>query len=275
MKILSHYIQFLLLLVLPGVVFISCSGDTEDMIEDVPRTEVTFTAMIHESVHTRTSGEGLKVNTLAVGIFNENLEEIGREEFPITASSVNVQLALAKGQTYNLVFWAYNDGCRIYDMENLTAVKMKNDKTVSVTFAQVEKADAFFATVKDFTVTANKTVPVTLTRPLTQINVGTSGMAVPASFTVMNVATTFHPFTETVSMGADFSWTFDETTTAIFTADGRQYTLLATGYLFAPIEEPTQKACKLVLTKTEEEIEFPSVELRANHRSNIVGSFTK
>ncbi len=276
MKILSDNIRLLLLLVLLGTGIISCSED----MEDVTQADVTFTATIQDETFTRAFGDGLKVNTLVVGIFDEGMTEIDRKTFPITTTSVSIPLALAKEQTYNFVFWAYNSGCEVYDMANLTAIRMRNDIT-NTTFAQAENSDAFFATVKNLTVTENDIKKVTLVRPLAQINVGTSGTATAATFTVKNTADTFHPFTETVSGDADFTWTFAETTTETFPVKMDEtlytYNYLALGYLFAPLgkAEAMQKACRLILTDTDETKEFPAVELHARHRSNIVGSFTE
>ncbi len=275
MKILSDNIRLLLMLLLIGIGAISCSEDMEDVNDDA---QVTFTATLQDDLLSRAFGDGLKVNTLVVGIFNESMTQIDRKTFPITTASVNVELALAKEQTYNFVFWAYNSGCEIYDMANLTAVKMRNDIT-NTTFAQAENSDAFFATVKNLTVTENDIKKVTLIRPLAQINVVTSGTATAATFTVKNTADTFHPFTETVSGEVNFTWTFANPTTETFLVkmDETQYTYnyLALGYLFAPLgeAEAMKKTCELILT--DKKIEFPTVELHAKHRSNIVGSFTE
>ncbi len=281
MKILSDNIRFLLLLALIGIGAVSCSEDMEELNDDA---QVTFTATLQDDLLTRAFGDGLNVTTLVVGIFNENLKEIERKEIPITSLSIDVPLVLAKKQTYNFVFWAYNNDSHVYNIEEegsqLTEIKMKYD---IIGFTQAENADAFFATVKDFAVTANTVEEVELVRPLAQINVGTSGTAVKASFTVANTADTFHPFTETISGEANFTWTFAETTAETFSVwiDEKEYTYnyLALGYLFAPIGEETEavkKACLLELTETDKEIPpFQDVDLHANRRSNIVGSFTE
>ncbi len=280
MKILSDNIRFLLLLVLIGIGAISCSEDMEEVNDDA---QVTFTAILQDDLLTRAFGDGLKVNTLVVGIFNENLKEIERKEIPITSLSVNVPLTLAKKQTYNFVFWAYNSDCGVYDIEEdgskLTEIKIKHD---IIGFTQAENADAFFATVKDFAVTGSKTVPVELIRPLAQINVGTSGTATATKLTVYGTADTFHPFTETLSGEANLTWSFTDNTTERFSVwiDEKEYTYnyLALGYLFAPLGKDTEavkKACLLNLTDTKKDIPFQDVELHANRRSNIVGSFTE
>lgn len=277
MKILSDNIRFLLLLVLLGTGIISCSEDMEEVNDDV---QVTFTATLQDDLLTRSFGEGLSVDKLVIGVFdlNDNGEyvEIAERHYAdiVNGKIENVTLSLAKSKTYNFVFWAYNSGCEVYDVTNLTAIRMKND-IANTTFAQMEDSDAFFATVENFTVKGNTNQSVLMKRPLAQINVGTSGKAVKASFTVKNTADTFHPFTKTVSGDAGFTWTFEETTDETFSVDGTPYTYLSMGYIFTPIGEAIKKSCELILTDTNEKTNFPTVETQANHRSNIVGSFTE
>ncbi len=269
MKILSYNIRLLLLFILLGTCTMSCLKD----MEEVNNVEIIFNATLQDDACTRAFGDGLSVNTLVVGIFDEKLEEIERKEFPITSLSINVQLALAKNQVYNFVFWAYDSNSDIYGLNDLTAIKM-NDLPGPITFSQSETADAFFAAMEDITITGIGNYTVELVRPLAQINVGTSGAAVKTSFSVKNTADTFHPFTKTVSGEKTFTWTFETTTGETFFVNEIPYTYLATGYLFAPFEQAAQKTFELKLNDMEPG--FSSlVELRANHRSNIVGNFTK
>ncbi len=287
MKILSDNIRFLLLLVLIGIGAISCSEDMEEVNDEV---EVTFMATLQDDLLTRAFGEGLFVNRLVIGVFNLNengeySEIMALRHYAdiINGKIENVTLSLAKSETYHFVFWAYNSDCGVYDIEeegSLTEIKMKNN---IIGFAEAENADAFFATVKNFTVTGNTIKEVELTRPLAQINVGTSGAATAATFTVYETADTFHPFMETVSGEANFTWTFAEPTTETFSVEMNKtpytYNYLALGYLFAPLGKETEavkKTCQLELAETDKEIPpFQDVELHANRRSNIVGSFTE
>lgn len=285
MKILSDNIRFLLLLVLIGIGAISCSEDMEEVNDDA---QVTFTATLQDDLLTRSFGEGLSVDKLVIGVFdlNDNGEyvEINERHYAdiVNGKIENVTLSLAKSETYHFVFWAYNSDSQVYDIEekgSLTAIKMKHD---IIGFAEAENADAFFATVKNFTVEGNTIKEVELTRPLAQINVGTSGTATATKLTVNGTADTFYPFTETIGGEVNFTWTFAEPTTETFSVwiDKKEYTYnyLALGYLFAPLGEDTEsvkKACLLKLTDTDVNIPFQDVELHANRRSNIVGSFTE
>ena len=271
MKNLLHNIQILAMLALTMAGIQSCS----DELHDVGDVQVSFTATLPTDTRTRSFGKAEQVNTLVVGIFKKGYE-INRQSFPINGTSVDMQLTLAQEQTYSFVFWAYyyDDNQSIYDIDDLTAIEM-NTLPNPTTFAQAEAADAFFATMKDITITGDCSYPVELVRPLAQINVGTTGTSMQATFTASGAPNTFHPFTNTVSGAAEFTWNFSETTTETFSADGAEYNYLAMGYLFAPTTA-TNISAGLTLTDggTSKTVEFPQVEIEANQRSNIAGNFT-
>lgn len=261
----------------------SCS----DELHDVGDVQVSFTATLPTDTRTRAFGKAEQVNTLEVGIFKKgiadvhtnsggswNYYEIDRQSFPINGTSVDVQLTLAQEQTYSFVFWAYDGNQSIYNIDDLTAIEM-NTLPNTITFFQVEAADAFFATMEDITITGDCSYPVELVRPLAQINVGTTVTPMQAVFKANDVPDTFYPFTNTVSGATDYTWIFSETTTEIFSADGTEYNYLAMGYVFAPTTA-TNISAELTLTNgnASKTVEFPQVEIEANQRSNIAGNFT-
>ena len=283
MKNLLHNIQILMMLALMVVGIQSCSDD----LQETGDVEVSFTATLPTDTRTRSFGKAEQVNTLVVGIFKKGVSdehtnsggswsyyETDRKFFPISGTSIDVSLSLAQNQTYSFVFWAYDSSQNIYDIDDLTAVKM-NTLPNPITFSEAEASDAFFATEKDITVTGSSSYPIELVRPLAQINVGTTGVPMQASFTAKSAPDTFHPFANTVSGETDFIWDFSDTTTETFSADGTAYNYLAMGYLFAPTTA-MQIAAKLTLTDGENSktVEFPKVEIEANQRSNIAGGFT-
>ena len=261
----------------------SCSDD----LHDVGDVQVSFTATLPTDIRTRAFGKAEHVNTLVVGIFKKGIAdvhtnnggswsyyEIDRQSFPINGTSVDVQLTLAQEQSYSFVFWAYDGNQNIYDIDDLTAIEM-NVLPNPTTFAQAEAADAFFATMKDVTITGDCSYPVELVRPLAQINMGTTGTPMQATFKAKAVPNTFYPFTNTVSGASDYTWNFSETTTETFTADGTEYNYLAMGYVFAPTTA-TNISAGLTLTDgaTSKTVEFPQVEMVVNQRINIAGNFT-
>ena len=283
MKNLLHNISILAMLALTMIGIQSCS----DELHDVGDVQVSFTAMLPTDTRTRSFGKAEQVNTLVVGIFKKgvadvhnnsggswNYYEIDRQSFPINGTSVNVQLTLAQEQTYSFVFWAYDNNQNIYNIDDLTAIEM-NTLPNPITFSEAEAADAFFATMEDITITGDCSYPVELVRQMAQINVGTTGTPMQATFTASGAPKTFHPFTNTVSGAAELTWNFSETTTETFSADGTEYNYLAMGYVFAPTTA-TNISAKLTLTdgNNSKTVEFPQVEIEANQRSNIAGNFT-
>lgn len=283
MKNLLHNIQILAMLALTMVGIQSCSDDWHD-VGDV---QVNFTATLPTDTRTRAFGKAEQVNTLVVGIFKKGVAdvhtnnggswsyyEIDRQSFPINGTSVDVQLTLAQEQTYSFVFWAYDGNQNIYDIDDLTAIVM-NPLPSSITFSEAEAMDAFFATMEDITITGDCSYPVELVRPLAQINVGTTGTPIQATFKAMGIPNTFHPFTNTISGNAEFTWAFSETTAETFSADGTEYNYLAMSYVFAPTTT-TKISAELTLKdgNASKTVEFPQVEIEANQRSNIAGNFT-
>ena len=282
MKNLLHNIQILAMLALTMVGIQSCSDDWHD-VGDV---QVNFTATLPTDTRTRAFGKAEQVNTLVVGIFKKGVAdvhtnnggswsycEIDRQSFHINGTSVDVQLTLAQEQTYSFVFWAYDSNQNIYDIDDLTAIKM-NTLPNPKTFSEAEASDAFFATKEDIIITGSRSYSIELVRPLAQINVGTTGKVMQASFTAKSAPDTFHPFTNTVSGTVDFTWNFSNTTTETFSADGTEYNYLAMGYVFAPTTA-TNISAELILTdgNASKTIQFPQVEIEANQRSNIAGNF--
>ncbi|MBQ2858186.1 MAG: hypothetical protein IJE78_13910 [Bacteroidaceae bacterium] len=251
----------------------SCANEQEEP----EYATVNFIATLSEDVHSRTLGSGNGIDSLWVGIFNKDTVEMARQRFAVSGSSIDIALTLPKNQTFHFVFWAYNSQSSAYNISSLKQIKMK--QCLFTTWNEVEATDVFCANRTDITLQeGSTTVPgVELKRPLAQINVGTTGTPMPASFKVISAPDTFYPFSNSVSGTTGYSWNFSETTTETFTADGTKYNYLAMGYLFAPVA--TMKiTAELELTGNDmnsQTIQFPQVEMTANRRSNIVGTFTQ
>lgn len=271
MKNLLHNISILAVLVLMMESIQSCS----DELQATNDVQISFTATLPTDTRTRSFGKAEQVNTLVVGVFDEEkTHEIQRESFSVCGTSCNITLTLAQNQTYNFVFWAYDGNQNIYNIDDLTAITMI-ELPNPITFSQAEAADAFFATKEDITVTGNSNHTIELLRPLAQINVGTTGKPMQAIFTANSAPDTFHPFANTVSGAADYTWSFSDITSETFTAEGTEYKYLAMGYVFAPTTAAKISA-ELTLTdgETSKTVKFPQVEIKANSRSNIAGNFT-
>ena len=276
MKFRLHDIQIWLMLALFMAGMQSCA----DEVEEAAQVEVGFIATLPTDALSRSFGHAEQVNTLVVGVFDEQYQEIDRMAYPMTGTSANVSMTLAQSQTYHFVFWAYHydpsQKLKFYDLRNLTAIRM-NPISEPITLVQAEAMDAFFAVQEHVTLVRDKNYPIEMVRPLAQINVGTSGTPMQASFTAKSAPDTFYPFTNEVSgTTTNFTWQFSETTAEQFPAGGKDYTYLAMGYVFAPVTATTI-AAELTLTEAGKSVtlEFPQVEIAANKRSNIAGRLSK
>ncbi len=267
----TYIIQLIILL---GLMVCSCS----EKLDDTQQVEVPFCATLKNDGATKSFGNGLHVNTLVVGVYDKNFNYKTRQSFPIESTTVNAQLSLAKAQTYNLVFWAYNEEANHYNIDNLTDIKMIGTAE-PVSFEQMEKADCFYATLKGFEVKTDGIEKIWMERPVAQINIGTAGKAVSAELKATGAHDTFNPFTGKTSGNCEFKWAFQTTTIETFTVNNTCYTYLAMGYVFAPQYYNMEIGCKLKLTSPgdgyEAEKHFPTVVVHANYRSNIAGNFTQ
>jgi hypothetical protein len=257
--------QIMLVLSLASIV--SCTDDWQEAAE----VEVNFTAALPAEARSRAYGDGTGVDCLVVRLYDEYKNHIFTQSYPVEDQEVSFQLSLAKNKKFHLIFWAYNSRNDVYQWDDLTSIRMEKSEYTS--WEEAEGADAFYSVIKDFMVNgSDRTQYISLTRPLAQINVGTGGEILPIAFTIHS-PTTFHPLEGAVSGAlADYSWTFDGTSTESFEVDNVSYHYLAVGYVFAPVGESMNASLALTNTDNGHTVEFPVVKLQANHRCNIVGN---
>ena len=160
----------------------SCSNDELNAVQSGNDAQVTFTLGAEGGIASRTIGDGMSADLLYYAIYDANKTLIttidGSDNglltkegaFPDGSRKDVVQVTLAKGQEYTAVFWAQAEGCDAYQVE-----AAENAFNVNVTYAgkknNDETRDAFFK-AETFTVTGDDQIPVVLTRPFAQINVG-------------------------------------------------------------------------------------------------------
>lgn len=178
----------------------SCKKDELDESLYGGETKVTFSLGLEgENVATKAISDGEKADKLIYAVFDENGTRISSiEAVQETGVSFpkNVTLTLAKGQTYQVAFWAQDNDCQAYTVDTETM-------NVAVSYDNApnndETRDAFFA-AETFTVDGDQEIGVTMRRPFAQINVGAtvadwnaavaSGVEISTSKVVINNAAT-------------------------------------------------------------------------------------
>jgi len=211
-------------------------------------------------------------------------------------------VTLIKNQTYNLLFWADNDG-GYYNTDDLTAVKLTNPAGYS---GNNDARDAFSA-CKNYKATAGGQISVQLYRPFAQINVITLDLETlwqqaqttsdptvtyykvePTSFKAkIKVPTQFNVLTQTcgaasttdVVMTAAESYTgykLDDNTVSRVLNNYKRHANPATlymDYLFASKDQKDiiDVAFEFVSNGETVNYNFTSVPVQANYRTNIKG----
>lgn len=267
-----------LLLTLP-LFIASCSN--EDMAASEETVEVSFIAQVPQGMGTRASSI-TTVDKVYCAVFEEGVEISGlRTEIDIDGPVIAFTPRLIKGRTYNVVFWAAKDGS--YNVDDMTDITRK---------AGVNEADydAFTATT-EITVEGNISKPVTLYRPLAQLNMGVTeddwnGVANRNTFnltpdrielTIENVYTSFNALDGYAQNQDDFLYNLPVTGTN-FQVDSKDYKYIAQCYvLMSETQQNTKGNFKLryniyagdnAIRKNAEIFQVP---LQANYKTNVVG----
>ena len=162
----------------------SCSNDELDVVKSGNEAQVSFSLGLEGGIATRAISDGTQADKLVYAVYKLNAQGTPELQKVVGSnddgqfvknnfkSGDNVSITLAKGQTYQVAFWAQDGDCKAYNTQDLTAVGVSY-KTEDGTDAlnNDELRDAFFKMV-EFEVAGNKTIDVVLERPFAQINVG-------------------------------------------------------------------------------------------------------
>ena len=233
--------------------------------------EVTFSANLPE-LGTRAYGTGEQVNKLRYFVYDGNtlLSELSGEQSISVNAPATVTVALLKGMTYNIVFWADYNSLYSYDSAS---------KSISVDYANVdandEKRDAFYKYVASFDpATARpEDTNIVLTRPFAQLNtistdnladLGKSGVNLTTSTITLDTYSTLNLATGEVDGLAT------KTLKAANVLDGG---LLSMNYLLAPAGGYTTEVALTINNNKSINFgnKFNYVPLKRNYRTNIIG----
>lgn len=155
----------------------SCASDDDP---SVGKVKVTFLAHLPETIESRAIGDGSQANELFFWVYDENLREYvnlrqANLEFDKTNTST-VTANLTPGHVYKFAFWAQHKSSTAYDPNNSDMVRVNYGQPGRPALCNDECRDAFYGWIDDLTVTTEGQITrnVTLTRKLTQLNVGIS-----------------------------------------------------------------------------------------------------
>lgn len=263
----------------------SCSND--DIIgADGDMMNVSFNLCTEGANASRAISDGTGADYLKYAVFKADgtqLTELTKVETGLTDLKTGhvVNMRLAKGQSYTVVFWAQDEDCDAYTVSD--------DMNLSINYEGVnndETRDAFFK-AETITVTEDKNYTIELTRPFAQVNVGTadaedarkSGIEIAqSSMTFQNIATKLNLLTGEPSNPTNISYSFGNVPTENLTVAGSDYTWLSMCYLLPnhKANSVTGKSTFVFKPNTGNNITLEdgldNTPIQRNYRTNIVGN---
>ena len=254
----------------------SCSEDIYDEIEKGPMVSFNVTAGDESS---RAYGEGTQATSLKYSVYDSNGKELELLRGDTTIQlSTQINIKLANGDTFYILFWADNDEAP-YTVDFAT-------KQMTIDYTDIkannENHDAFYRLYGPFKVTGSESHDVELYRPFSQVNILTSDKEY-ASNTGMDVETT--EFEMEVYTTLDL-WTgecMDEQTRVFshancpvgkVTIDSVEHDYLAMNYLLVAKDKTLKEVkCRYkdIVRNIELERKFGSVPVERNYKTNIYG----
>ena len=170
-----------------AMLFTACSDEAVNAPVE-GESLVTITTQLPADLGTRAFGDGTTATNLTYAVYEAGQKTplIVNDELTFSGLTATVNLRLANGKSYDLVFWADAAGSPYtFDADAQTVNINYNGVT-----SNLEKLDAFFANEKNLQVngTINKTIQ--LKRPFAQLNIGATDYAeaTDAAFTTASSA---------------------------------------------------------------------------------------
>lgn len=267
------------------LLLLSCSDEVKLATESEGENLVSLTVQLPEELGTRAFGEASKIKSLKYVVYPQGEQQPlamfdgkAAETVEMTGLSKNVQLQLASGKKYDVIFWAAADE---------VGAQSKFDETTQVatlapTVCSNEADDAFFAKA-EIDVNGNLQQTVKLYRPYAQLNIGTDDLAAAAAsgYTVTKTQVATQAYSainlasgSVVGNATDVTFSYADIPDAseAFPA-GSAYNYLSMNYVLVP-DYKTIADVTLDYTNgtTPMKRTFTSVPLQRNYRTNIYGS---
>ena len=266
-----------------AMLFTACSDEAVNAPAE-GESLVTITAQLPADLGTRAFGDGTTATKLTYAVYEAGQTDpriISTDEVTFSDLTATVNLRLANGKSYDLVFWADAPGSPYAFDANAQTVNINYNGVTS----NLEKLDAFFANEKNLQVngTINKTIQ--LKRPFAQLNIGATDYAeaTDAAFTTASSAVKVNHVANAINIRTGVA-TGDETITfadaavpadtETFHVTGVDADYLAMNYLL--VNDAKQLVdVEFTATSTQNEKitrSYANVPVQRNYRTNIYGN---
>ena len=134
---------------------------------------LSVSATIPENLTTKSYGNGGTADILYAEAYTHEGTRVLRKECSVENGSASIELQLAKGRSYDIIFWAQCKDCKAYDNSDLREIRLEQPVAIK-NFSGAEQMDAFCKVMQDVEVTSSADIAVILERPLAQLNISSS-----------------------------------------------------------------------------------------------------
>ena len=285
--------------------FFAASCQQENLEPVMSGNTVTYTVQVPEALATKTTigDEVSNVNKLHYEVYRTSVantttfSDVDRllyhKTADVTDGVATIEVELVNDQNFTVLFWAQveKDGFDSpYVVNDLTNVRIKTDAELSLGKAHKANQEDYAAfTGVDFIKSTDKlaTKTVELTRPVAQLNIGTTYESLNAfktrievegsSVNVSGLSKTFDVANQAAS--GEFTATFKYTETAApsepLKVNDKEYKYVGMNYVgFADEVDNTLITVSYVINTTEGNIDntIENVPVKPNYRTNIIGN---
>ena len=133
---------------------------------------LSVSATIPENLATKSYGDGGTADILYAEAYTHEGTRVLRKECSVENGSASIELQLAKGRSYDIIFWAQCKESEAYDNSDLRQIRL--EQRAIEDFSGAEQMDAFCKVMQDVEVTSSADIAVILERPLAQLNISSS-----------------------------------------------------------------------------------------------------
>ena len=273
--------------------FFAASCQQESLEPVMSGNTVTYTVTVPDALATKGIGDIVSnVNTLHYEVYRtaaaNTVDFTGADRLlyhdhaTVTNGTAKIELELVNDQNFTVLFWAQvGETNEAYNVEDLTEVTIKTPiKANQVDYAAFSGRDFIKATEK----LASKTVQ--LTRPVAQINLGTTKASLKAfdtpitisssSMTVAGLSNTFYVAKQAASDAFTSTTVYNEQNVLAdsLEVNGTKYVNAGMNYVGFASTVGTPVTVSYVINTTEGDIAntIENVPVKPNYRTNIIGN---
>lgn len=268
-----------IIIILSAIVLLAAC-QKENRIQEPALSTVTYSVAAPVEFETKTAGDASRINVLWYGVYHKKengefkyMSDMSAFVEVTDPSSIKVPVTLINDQVYRLVFVAQHKTADedeyVYNIGEDGVMTLNPDANIT----DGEQMDAFVYWEETEVITQGYNKEISLSRPLAQINIGTTAAELPqsVSLTVAGVPESYDIFEGEYAGEATLNFTFDVPAGETIDVASTAYSRLASMYIFGGNEID----CTISYKKADDTVvthPITDVETETNYKTNIVGN---